>query len=974
MNIASYAILLFLALSRYKAEITTATSNCMESGCSDDQQCRDANNEDCKDETSLDCQCKSNYTHGLIVTCYDAYSDKTKHVYSVPIAQNGTPIPDPIWSHRFPTSVLTLRVDVDNIQKKAYIYHSNKHSIYKNPNYNYGNSTENLWTVLSKGISSGLVSLAVDWVSHNIYWTDPTFKWIVVQSLSSSDTSMFRVLIQENLYRPEALALDPTDALLFWSDIGKFTTIVVSSLSGRNRKTIVLSNLLRTISLAADHQGHRLYFVDTERDTVETVTYDGTDRKILLTKSYSSLIDVAVYQDTLYVADIRALYVINKTNGNEFSMTIGEDVYGYAGLAVFHEEVQPVTDHCQDCGCEQICLTELGGATCICKDGYHLNEDNKTCSLIGTYFHRALVFSNASNICILDITVLADFVFDPVCVLQTTGTKYMVFDTDQRNIFIANDTAIYWTNVDNPKLQLLTEISGSISGMSWDGYDRNVYWTEADTGKIWRTSIESKAQVFLEGLAKPHDVLILPHHRLVYWISERNGSTIESSNIDCSHQHIVLQKNDSLKWISLSYNPYENRLGYTMVTSYEDEVTTIWFHSLDDIDYMTEGECTGAGPISVIKVFDENNRQNETGPCFILNGECEQICIPNRMSRMCTCAFGFMLAEDGKTCMSDPVMDEFMFVGDITHTSMYQIRLNDTNVQGIKAKGIKPRYDPIHERVIWLTLYGTKVYSMYLNGTGQTDVQIDRKAYLFDVDVSTGNVYFVSEKRYTREFCIGVISPDGTYLGLREGLLYVYGIVVSPSDGYMFYIHNNTIVRDTMDGTHPETLLEGVRASGGFTVDFKTGYLYWIERSSDPEGFLIVYCEADGSNRTTLYTFETSSLNKYKPNNLAIHGDDLFITLRKQSTLMKLKLSNPSDITEFTVPGSLGKIGFVSIYSSSAQPKNAFCSDHNGNCSTICLPTPGGGVCACEDGIQFKEGSTSVCSNSKQPCLFNIIV
>ncbi|KAL3891054.1 hypothetical protein ACJMK2_003317, partial [Sinanodonta woodiana] len=528
-------------------------------GCSDDQQCRDATNEDCKDETSLDCQCKSNYTRGLIVTCYEAHSDKAKHVYSVPIAQNGTPIPDPIWSHRFPTSVLTLRVDVDNIQQNAYIYHSTQHSIYKNPNYNYGNSTENLWTILSKGISSGVVSLAVDWVSHNIYWTDPTFKWIMVQSLSSSDTSMFRVLIQENLYRPHALALDPTDALLFWSDIGRFTTIEVSSLSGRNRKTIVLSNLLRTNGLAADHQGQRLYFADTERDTVETVTYDGTDRKILLAKSYSSLIDVAVYQDTLYVGDRSKLYVVNKTNGNAFGMEIGEDVYGYAGVAVFHDEVQPVTDRCQNYGCAHICLTELDGATCICKDGYHLNEDNKTCSFTSAYFHRALVFSNASRICILDITVLADFVFDPVCVLETTGTKYMAMDTDQRNMFIANDTAIYWTSVDNPKLQLLTEISGSISGMSWDGYDRDLYWAEDDTGTIYKTSIETReAQVFLEGLAKPRDVLILPHHRLVYWISERNGSTIESSNINGTHQQIVLQYNDSLKWTSLSYNPYKN--------------------------------------------------------------------------------------------------------------------------------------------------------------------------------------------------------------------------------------------------------------------------------------------------------------------------------------------------------------------------------------------------------------------------------
>ncbi|KAL3891095.1 hypothetical protein ACJMK2_003358, partial [Sinanodonta woodiana] len=58
-----------------------------------------------------------------------------------------------------------------------------------------------------------------------------------------------------------------------------------------------------------------------------------------------------------------------------------------------------------------------------------------------------------------------------------------------------------------------------------------------------------------------------------------------------------------------------------------------------------------------------------------------------------------------------------------------------------------------------------------------------RNANLFDVDVSTGNVYFVSKKRYTGDFFISVMSPDGKHLDLREGLLDVYGLVVSPSNG-----------------------------------------------------------------------------------------------------------------------------------------------------------------------------------------------
>ncbi|KAL3870992.1 hypothetical protein ACJMK2_039017, partial [Sinanodonta woodiana] len=48
--------------------------------------------------------------------------------------------------------------------------------------------------------------------------------------------------------------------------------------------------------------------------------------------------------------------------------------------------------------------------------------------------------------------------------------------------------------------------------LSWDGYDRNVYWSESDTGIIWRLSRESDtAIVFLSGLTRPRDILILPH-------------------------------------------------------------------------------------------------------------------------------------------------------------------------------------------------------------------------------------------------------------------------------------------------------------------------------------------------------------------------------------------------------------------------------------------------------------------------------
>ncbi|KAL3890980.1 hypothetical protein ACJMK2_003246, partial [Sinanodonta woodiana] len=47
-----------------------------------------------------------------------------------------------------------------------------------------------------------------------------------------------------------------------------------------------------------------------------------------------------------------------------------------------------------------------------------------------------------------------------------------------------------------------------------DGYDRNLYWTEEDTGIIWRTSEHSKlTQIFMKDLKRPREVMVLQHER-----------------------------------------------------------------------------------------------------------------------------------------------------------------------------------------------------------------------------------------------------------------------------------------------------------------------------------------------------------------------------------------------------------------------------------------------------------------------------
>ncbi|KAK3605321.1 hypothetical protein CHS0354_003968 [Potamilus streckersoni] len=135
-----------------------------------------------------------------------------RQVSTVPTTEDGTPNLDSIRSNEPFTNAEFLSADGDYTLQQAYAYDRYTRTIYKYSNFTIDLSGQNLWTPLHKGLSKSYVKLSVDWISHNIYWTDPEYKWIMVQSLLGNDTSMYCVLIHDNLHGPHGLALDPIEA------------------------------------------------------------------------------------------------------------------------------------------------------------------------------------------------------------------------------------------------------------------------------------------------------------------------------------------------------------------------------------------------------------------------------------------------------------------------------------------------------------------------------------------------------------------------------------------------------------------------------------------------------------------------------------------------------------------------------------------------------------------------------------------
>lgn len=76
------------------------------------------------------------------------------------------------------------------------------------------------------GISQSTGStIAYDWVAHNMYWSDGLFHWIAVQPIDTTDSQMYRVIVQKDTEDISALAVDPIKRLMFWGVLCSKTKI-----------------------------------------------------------------------------------------------------------------------------------------------------------------------------------------------------------------------------------------------------------------------------------------------------------------------------------------------------------------------------------------------------------------------------------------------------------------------------------------------------------------------------------------------------------------------------------------------------------------------------------------------------------------------------------------------------------------------------------------------------------------------------
>uniref|UniRef100_A0A674PBP2 Low density lipoprotein receptor-related protein 8, apolipoprotein e receptor n=1 Tax=Takifugu rubripes TaxID=31033 RepID=A0A674PBP2_TAKRU len=343
-----------------------------------------------------------------------------------------------------------VALDVDVSTNKMFwcdLYHGKIYSAYINK---AGDSSQQVTLVDLLHSPEGL---AVDWIHKNIYWTDSGNKSI---SVASGDGRKRKVLIATELSEPRAIAVDPHQGFMYWSDWGGQAKIEKSGLNGVDRQVLVSEHIEWPNGITLDLSNKRLYWVDSKLHLLSSVDLNGDNRKVLLSSHHhlGHPFAVTVFEDRLYWTDVEdeAIYSANRLTGHDVAK-VAEHLNNPLDLVVFHEQRQPkAPDACNmgslpNGGCEYLCLkapqiTEHSPRyTCACPDAMELGPDMRRCA-VGECDHYLI--GNNITVAVLGIVI-------PIVVIGLLCTGgYLVW----RNWRRKNTKSM---NFDNPVYRKTTE-------------------------------------------------------------------------------------------------------------------------------------------------------------------------------------------------------------------------------------------------------------------------------------------------------------------------------------------------------------------------------------------------------------------------------------------------------------------------------------------------------------------------------------
>ncbi|XP_043669810.1 very low-density lipoprotein receptor-like isoform X2 [Vespula pensylvanica] len=232
--------------------------------------------------------------------------------------------------------------------------------------------------------------LAVDWIYSHIYWTDSGKDTI---ELANFEGNMRKTLIKDRIQEPRAIALNPLDGWMFWTDWSDEARIERAGMDGSHRSVIIGHDIKWPNGLTLDLIGKRLYWVDAKLNFIASCNYDGSGRRTVLysTEMLRHPFSITTFEDYVYWTDWdkETIFKANKFTGKDVELvTSVRSPQQPMVVHVYHPYRQPDgMNQCQAVNghCSHLCLpapkinSRSPLLSCACPDGLRLLSDGLMC-------------------------------------------------------------------------------------------------------------------------------------------------------------------------------------------------------------------------------------------------------------------------------------------------------------------------------------------------------------------------------------------------------------------------------------------------------------------------------------------------------------------------------------------------------------------------------------------------------------------
>ncbi|XP_068671662.1 low-density lipoprotein receptor-related protein 6-like [Montipora foliosa] len=862
--------------------------------------------------------------------------------------------------------------------------------------------TRNVEDVISLGLRKPEF-LAVDWVARKLYWTDRGDSDGLTSRIevANLDGTNRKVLVWKKLGLPRAIAVDPLNGFMFWTDWGKEPKIERAEMDASNRQSIIQQDIRTPLGLTIDYSALKIYWSDAISKSIDKANYDGSGReKVLKSPSQCSLgppLDLTLYDNKIYWTDFdtSGIRSANKNTGRQ-CQNISTNTNVRWGIRAFEpkrQQPRPGKNPCNSTtngGCSHLCLLNTNGRSCACPTGVRLMIDQMTCEQ-GPVNFVLLARKGDFRFISLDTT---DFIDVAVPVFGIREPYAIDFDPI--------DKFIYWSDIENREIKrsrvdgtdVQVVVASQIEdpyGIAVDWLARNLYWTDPSTNRIEVSRLNGTARKVLisKNLDTPIAIALDPSHGYMYWIASGKKPKIERAELDGSHRITLVNSSielpvgisidiheQTIYWTDAKYNTINvmnmdasNRksvpntssssVNFTFITSNGDNL--YWTDNSKEL-IESVNKLTGKNRKIIIKNLKDIrglkavNLSLDLGsnPCQQDNGGCSHLCLYSPTGVNCKCPDGMEMLADKKSCV-------WAFLYFSSKEDISKISLDTNNgavIPLVSVKDARALDFNVQEMQVYWTDGGQKTISRaFLNGSHiEPIIEVDLSfPDGLAVDWIAKNLYW-TDKRNDR---IEVSRLDGQH---RKMLIWKdvwepHELVLDPVSGHMYWVNggrNSTIEIADLDGSNRRTLFTNLISPAGLTIDSSTRLIFW----ADQERRLIECANLNGTNRRTV----VSGL----PKTFALTQFEDYIYYADLSTIYRVDKTN--GLGQTRIESNIDNIMDILVFHRSRQEGWNPCAADNNGCSHLCFAKPDStSVCSCPTHYELSDSNSQTC---KAPSVF----